>query len=50
MIGLNANNKAANNPAVVLPTIVLTSAKRTIEVNEPKITGNIIVKSNNGVP
>ena len=38
------NSNAENNPAVV-PPIILTSAKTTIQVNEPKITGNKIVKS-----
>src|SRR5919198_2227454 len=49
--GLNENNIAANIPAVVLPlTIVLTSAKITIVVKEPIITGSIIVKSNRDIP
>jgi len=38
------NNKAENNPAVV-PPMTLTNAKITIADKEPKITGNIIVKS-----
>ena len=37
-------NNAAKSPAVV-PPITLTKAKTTITVNEPKTTGNIIVKS-----
>jgi len=37
-------NKAENNPAVV-PPITLTNAKITIQLREPKITGNRIVKS-----
>ena len=35
---------AAKSPAVV-PPITLTSAKIPMTVNEPKITGNKIVKS-----
>ena len=38
------NNNADNNPAVV-PPITLTSANITIQVKEPKTTGNKIVKS-----
>ena len=37
-------SNAENNPAVV-PPIDLTNAKTTIDVKEPKITGNKIVKS-----
>ena len=38
------NNIAANNPLVV-PPITLTIANNTIADNDPKITGNKIVKS-----
>jgi len=45
MIGKETEkNNAENNPAVV-PPIILTYAKTTIAVKEPKITGNKIVKS-----
>ena len=45
IIGIDIEkNNAANNPAVV-PPIILTRAKTTIAVKEPKITGNNIVKS-----
>ncbi len=42
--GDNAKNSDAKRPAVV-PPITLTNAKITIAVSEPKMTGNIIVKS-----
>ncbi len=38
------NNIAENKPAVV-PPMTLTNAKRTIADNEPKTTGNNLVKS-----
>jgi hypothetical protein len=47
--GLNANKSAENIPAVVLLPIVRTSAKIIIVVIELRITGSIIVKSNNEI-
>ena len=44
IMGETAKKSEARSPAVV-PPIVLTSAKITIVVSEPIITGNIIVKS-----
>jgi hypothetical protein len=46
--GENAKSKAENNPAVV-PLSVLTNAKTTIVVNDPRMTGNRIVKSKSEV-
>ncbi|VVC05646.1 Uncharacterised protein [uncultured archaeon] len=42
--GDNAKKSDAKRPAAV-PPITLTSANTMIAVNEPKTTGNIIVKS-----
>jgi hypothetical protein len=47
--GVKANNNAENMPAVVPPS-VLTRAKITIVVNDPRMTGNKIVKSNKELP
>ena len=49
-IGNETENKSAENKPAVVPPITLTSAKMTIADNEPKITGNKIVKSYNSPP
>jgi hypothetical protein len=49
MAGVNANNRAENNPAVV-PPIFLTRPNITIVVREPRIAGSKIVKSSKDIP
>ena len=49
MGGDRAKKSEAKRPEVV-PPITLTSANTTIVVNEPKITGKMIVKSYKLVP
>lgn len=44
-IGIETENKSAENNPAVVPPIILTKAKITIADNEPTIAGNKIVKS-----
>lgn len=49
-IGIETENSMAENKPAVVPPITLTIAKITIADNDPKITGNKIVKSYRSVP